>query len=84
MLQLLKLGARCAPKLQPSKPGTRLPSKFPRAPQLPAPSRLAVVHATNSWSPAARSRGSGWIVPALPLPGQPPRLPSVERGVQRG
>lgn len=59
-----------------------LPSKFPRAPQLPTPSRLAVPHATNSWNPAARSRGSGWIVPALPLPGQPPRLPSVERGAQ--
>lgn len=32
--------------------------------------------------PAARSWESGWIIPGLPLPGQPPRLPSGERGAQ--
>lgn len=70
------------PEAATLKAGDPLPSKFPRAPQLPAPSRLAVPHATNSWSPAACSRGSGWIVRGLPLPGQRPRLPSVERGAQ--
>lgn len=82
MLPLLRLGAQSAPKVQPSKPGTRR-LQSSRGPRGSRPIRSWLCpHATNSWSPAARSWGSGWTIPGLPLPGQPPRLPSGERGTQ--
>lgn len=64
-LQLLRAGS-------PERPGTAAledpdppPLKFPRASRLRAPSLQAVLHATNSWRSAARSRGSGWDCPRL-------------------
>lgn len=58
------------------------PSKFPRAPRLPVLSRLAVPHATNSWSPAAGSRVPGRLSLACLFRDSRPRLPSEERGAQ--